>query len=88
MYNYLSSLNWRLIEPIILIVLVIVLSALLIKFPLIALKVLKIGICFFVTSILIDIIGLPQIANHLSVFGFTIISISLLCLFWNDTKKE
>lgn len=88
MYNYLIGLNWQLIEPIILMLLVSVILALLIKFPSIILKVLKIGICFFMITILIDIAGLPQIANHFSVFGFTIISVSLLCLFWSYTKKE
>ena len=84
--NYITDINWGIVEQLFLLVVSLVMIALFKKNPLYTQKAIKIGAGVFIVAIIFNVIGLTAISDNITVFAFTIIVLALIRLFWSDTK--
>ena len=87
MDNYLLNIDWQMIGQIILFGIVAGQIYLFRRPSQDSQKVLKIGVGIFAVTAALNISGLSQISDYFGVLAATIISFSLLRLFWSETKN-
>ena len=87
MDNYLLNIDWQMIGQIILLATSAGGVYLFRRPSQDSQKVLKIGAGIFAVTAALNISGLSQISDYFGVLSATIISFSLLRLFWSETKN-
>lgn len=86
--SYNSNINWDLVGPILLTVVIFIMIVLFKKDRAYMEQAIKGGAALFLVAITLNIIGLTVISDSFTVFAFVIIAIASIRLFWSETKER
>lgn len=86
MNNFLAGLDWQTVGAAALLLTLLLMLVLFQRPPADSEKALKVGIGFFILTILFNVIGLIEISNYLAILGFVMITFALLRIFWAESK--
>ena len=84
--NYITDINWGIVEQLFLLVVSLVMIALFKRDPADTRKAMKVGAGLFIVAIIFNVIGLTVVSDGFTVFAFVIVTLALIRLFWSDTK--
>lgn len=83
---YNTNIDWEATGPFLLLAIALLMIALFKRDSSDTQKAMKVGVGFFIVTMVLNIIGLTKISDGFSLFGFVIVAIGSLRLFWSDTN--